>query len=652
MPDIKKQLGKQFTRAMFDATSIDVANRTVDVVFATETPVLKSSWDGMINEVLVCNTANVRMDRMNAGAPLLDTHDKYSVKTQLGVIESAKIVKGEARATIRFSKRADVEPVWQDVQDGILRNISVGYRVYEYDITERLDQSIPEYRAVDWEPLEISLVPVPADPNSGVRSQEDIHEVKINSNKNLNTMPENAPAATAETRSENAPAATAPASTTPAATAPVADTRSIADSPKRASQILFAVRAAGLDMDYAQELIDNESITADGARSAIISKLADRQSVSNTRSANVAAVVPGGDVADKIRNGMTAAILQRSAPHILKPNEIEMAADYRGMDLMDMARTCVENAGISTKGKMQREIASSALNVGERQLSISDFPNILGNTINRTLRAAYDNAPRTFMPWTHKKNAKDFRDMVSTTLGDLAGLLKVVEGAEYKQTTLGEGAERYRVAKYGTMINITWETLINDDLGAFERIPSKLAQAAANTQSDIMYAILNDNAALADTVPLFHATHGNLAGTGTAISVVSLGAARAAMRKQKGLGGTFLNLVPKFLIVGPDKEMEALQFTSSMYTSTKGTDINVWVGMLTVIVEPRIIGNTWYIAADPASMDTIEYAFLDGEELFTEQRYGFEVDGMQTKVRMVFGAKAIDFRALYKNAGN
>ena len=70
------------------------------------------------------------------------------------------------------------------------------------------------------------------------------------------------------------------------------------------------------------------------------------------------------------------------------------------------------------------------------------------------------------------------------------------------------------------------------------------------------------------------------------------------------------------------------------------------------MVDGRITGNSWHLAATPTLVDTIEYAYLEGEEgLFTETRQGFEVDGLQIKARHVFAAKAIDWRGLYKNAG-
>lgn len=125
------------------------------------------------------------------------------------------------------------------------------------------------------------------------------------------------------------------------------------------------------------------------------------------------------------------------------------------------------------------------------------------------------------------------------------------------------------------------------------------------------------------------------------------------MLKQKGPKGRVLNIRPSYLVVGPDKEYEANKYTSANFVAAKAIDINpAYNTSLEVIVEARITGNKWHLAAAPGMVDTIEYAYLEGEEgLFTETRRGFEVDGLQIKARHVFAAKAIDWRGLYQNQG-
>jgi hypothetical protein len=157
-----------------------------------------------------------------------------------------------------------------------------------------------------------------------------------------------------------------------------------------------------------------------------------------------------------------------------------------------------------------------------------------------------------------------------------------------------------------------------------------------------------------DGVALFHATHNNLAGSNSAINITSLGAGRAAIRKQKGLDAAMtLNLAPRFLIVGPDLETIAQQQTSAEYVPDVPGNVNPFKGTLTPVVDAQITSATnWFLATDPNLGNTVEYSFLEGQEgVYTEQRVGFEVDGIEIKARLDFAAKALDWRGLYKNNG-
>jgi len=680
MPE-KKQIGLGYLRAAFDPATINKETRTVEVVFATETPVVRMGWDGIFYEVLTCTKEAVMVDRLNSGAgPLLDTHNRYSVRNQLGAIEPNSVVikDKECRCTVRFSKNPDVETVWNDVQDGIVRNISVGYNTYEITISEKEGQA-PVYTATRWEPAEVSLVPVPADYNSAVRSaNEQTHEVTIINHKKNNTMSTNNATRTtdiqaacrnagltdafAQTLVDNADMdingareaiiaelvrAATPAATPPAAKPAAPD--AAAEATTRTTGILAACRAANLTITYAEELV-NGTLSLSDARAAIINKMAEGKP---DVFAGTPAVRMGADERDKRRDGMVDGIISRIDPSAKGADgKIIQAGEFRGMSLLDMAREWLVGEGQNVRGLSKREVAKMALGlVRSGGYSTSDFPNILSNVFNKRLRKAYDLQMRTFTPWCVASTATDFKEMSRNQLGDLV-FQEVKEGGEYKAEKLSETVEKYSVAKWGRIVNFSWESMVNDDLNAFSRIPQTLAAAAAQKQSDVVYGILSANAAMADTVALFHATHGNYTSTGTAISVASLGVGRGLMRKQKSIDSkNHLNLSPKFLIVGPDKEAEALQFTSQNYVAAQSGDINVWAGLMQPIVENRITGNKWYLAADPAIIDTIEYAFLDGEELYTEERTAFEKDGYEFKARMVFGAKAIDHRSLYYNTG-
>ncbi|MCA6305669.1 MAG: HK97 family phage prohead protease [Phenylobacterium sp.] len=151
--------------------SVDAEKRTIELVWTTGAPVQRYDWwtgRRYVEELEVSETA-VDLGRLNGGAPLLNTHGQWDLDDVIGVVERAWIEGAEGRAVVRFSDREDVEPYWRDVTTGIIRNVSVGYAVREYQITER-ENALEIRRAVDWEPMELSLVPVPADAGAGTRS--------------------------------------------------------------------------------------------------------------------------------------------------------------------------------------------------------------------------------------------------------------------------------------------------------------------------------------------------------------------------------------------------------------------------------------------------------------------------------------------------
>lgn len=159
-----------------DVRTVNADARTADLIFSTGAAVERFDWltGKRYREVLSMKPGHVRLDRLNAGAPLLDSHSAYSVADQLGAVVrgTARIEKGQAIASVRFSKRGAVEPIFQDVQDGIISAVSVGYRVHRFEETEGRDGGIATRVATDWEPFEVSLVSMPADAGAKVRESD------------------------------------------------------------------------------------------------------------------------------------------------------------------------------------------------------------------------------------------------------------------------------------------------------------------------------------------------------------------------------------------------------------------------------------------------------------------------------------------------
>ncbi|NTI92273.1 hypothetical protein G6L78_01375 [Agrobacterium rhizogenes] len=166
------QLPKQLRDAEVRSGSFDEATNTIDVIFTTGASVRRVSWmEGEFDEELVVSGNSVRLDRLNSGAPFLDTHGQWSLEDVLGsVVRGTAIVKGgKGYAKILLSKAPDAADRVARIKEGTVSNISVGYRIHAVEKTEREGQT-PIHRVIDWEPWEISAVPIPADPGAQVRS--------------------------------------------------------------------------------------------------------------------------------------------------------------------------------------------------------------------------------------------------------------------------------------------------------------------------------------------------------------------------------------------------------------------------------------------------------------------------------------------------
>lgn len=653
------ELPMQTRSANFLPGSANAEARTVELIWSTGATVRRRDWmtGAPYDETLSLESSSVDLSRLNSGAPLLDSHNSAELEGIIGVVERAWLADGIGHAVVRFSKREDVEAIFKDVCDGILRNISVGYNVRRYEVTEESGK-VPHWRAVDWIPMELSVVPIGADPGAGFRSQDLTKHLCLMirgadmSDQTAPTDAANEPSPEPVTRHmPQSPPADEPISQLRAV--PVEDAENLARNAvtverQRTLGIYDAQEKLKVERSFADKLVQ-EGVSLDEARRSLIDEAARRPGHGGEIRNHV--VIASGQDEKTTRNAAVEnALLHRFDPAAHKLTEA--AREWRGMTLLEMARAFLEAGGTRrVRGETRYELATRALH------SESDFPGILANVANKTLRNAYEAAPRTFQPFCRQVTANDFKAMSRVQLGEAPALDKVNEGGEYKRGPLGEGKESYRVETYGKIISISRQVLVNDDLNAFTRIPQLFGVAAANLESDVVWGIINSNPNMGDGVALFHANHKNLAAASAVISVASLGLARKTMAVQTGVDGTTtINVRPAFILVPATLEVTAEQLLAVNMIPAKSSDVVPQsLRTLTVIAEPRLDASSdkaWYLSANPGQIDTIEYAYLDGQNgVYIETRVGFDVDGVEIKARLDFGAKAIDWRGLYKNSG-
>ena len=400
------------------------------------------------------------------------------------------------------------------------------------------------------------------------------------------------------------------------------------------------------------DILIDPSISVEQAQAKLLAKLGEDHEPMNPQGA-VPRIEVQADAQDKFRTGVQAAVLHRMG----MAND-DRSNQFRGKSLTDLAAQSLEANGIRATGMTKSEIAGKVLAAH----STSDFPYLLADAANKVLQNAYESFPKTWNIWTGQGSVSDFKTINMIRMGAFNSLDTIPEGSEYTQGTIGEEREQLTPVTKGKFIQVTRQMLINDDLSGFTRLAQMLGAAAARTIDADVYGVLNTNGNMSDGVALFHATHGNLAGTNAAISVATLSAARAAMRKQTAPGSNateYLNIMPRFLIVPVALEDHA----SAVVTSTDNTDdtgsrkrnvIRDW-GPLQVVSSPVLDATSataWYLAADAMVAPLVDVMFLDGNQSpYIAQEEEFLTDAIRWKVRLDYGFAANDYRGGYKNAG-
>ena len=401
---------------------------------------------------------------------------------------------------------------------------------------------------------------------------------------------------------------------------------------------------------------DAHAITAAAAGQRLLAKLADGASpiaggyASDESGYRFAGrIEASGD--QRERDFISAAIdgqLLRAGVRLERPHPL--ARDVSRMSILGVAERCLSMRGLSTRG--------AASDVIQAALTSSDFSTLLSALPAKALRVGYANAPASHAVWTGEREVDDFKLQTLAMLGEAPSLELVPEGGEYKFGAFAESGDTFAVSTYGKIFAITRQALINDDLNAFAGIPNAQGQAARRLESGMVYGKLHSTANLKDGKPLFHADHKNLATAGAALSVDALGAARAAMRKQRGIDGLeYIDPAPRFLIVpvALETKAEALIASTVNPAASNNAENPEWVRRLVLVADPRLdtnSGTAWYLAADPGVLEGIIRAYLRGEPRpYLEEDDGWRRDTKEFKVRLDLGVGIVDYRALYKNPG-
>lgn len=642
--------------------SLDAATRSVEVIGATETPVPVYDWERgeIIDEVLLMSGCQLSETRQ---LPLLDTHSRMNSTSVIGSYRGIKSAGTQMLGRAYFSEAPEAQSPFQKVREGHLTDFSIGYRVVEsvyipdgqrQDVAGR-SYTGPLKVSTKWIPRELSICPIGADEFAKARAvQSPDLDINKKATKEVAKMDPKiraflearglAQTATEEEAYRFLESLEIRKEASSAAAVDVEKERTEAARAERdrAIEVRALCTQAGLP-ELADSHIQNGS-TVEAARKEVFEKVMARsgEGVEFRRSIEIT-----DSQRDKFRAAAVDSLILRGGAKVETP--APGAESFTGYSLRELGREALRIAGQQVDGDIIQMVG--------RALTTSDLPNILANVANKNLFEGYESAPETWQSWCKTGSVSDFKKYTVVRASETDDLDEIVESGEYKYGSMSEGKEEYQIATYGKLFAISRQTIINDDLSALTDIPRKHGEAAARKVGDIACAVLTANANMGDAVPLFHATHTNL-GTAGVPSEITLAEAIKLMKMQKDIGGKRrLNINPGFFIAPVSLEGSAeVFFNSGQFAGANSatTRVNPYAGSrFTRIYEPRLDDSSataWYLAGPKGK--TVTVYFLNGNQApYLETKQGWNVDGVEYKVRIDAGAKAMDWKAMVKNAG-
>jgi hypothetical protein len=330
---------------------------------------------------------------------------------------------------------------------------------------------------------------------------------------------------------------------------------------------------------------------------------------------------------------------------------MEAARRFRRMGLRELAAVCcgIDGISVARPGCSEAEWARAAF-------SSTSFTDLLNDSANKTLLAAYNAVPSVARLVAKALSASDFKVHKGLRLtGDLL-MKKVENGGEIQHGTLGEGSYSYSLDTYGRMIGLTRQDLINDDLGAFTQLPQMFGRGAALAVEQAFWTL-----ALANTGTFFGSGNANyISGATTALSIDGLSEAVQALEEQVDADGNPVAVMGKYLVVPPALKATAQQLYVSANiiagtATAKQGAVNVHAGLYEPLSTPYLKSKAkeWYVLGDPADVACFGIAWLNGvqEPVVEEVAVSGEYLGRCWRGYIDFGVCQVDHRGGVKSKG-
>ena len=452
-----------------------------------------------------------------------------------------------------------------------------------------------------------------------------------------------------------------------------AEARAQDDAQRERLEAVMIMPAASELPEGAARQIAQRAASPEAARTAAIDAVMERRereiemgtpaqpaAGAEDRVENASLAGPSASVGHSWDHGssLRARMVDGLASRLVPGREPTIGREFANARLDDLAVMTLRESGVrGISFPKNRAAAVQMAMTAPGMHTTSDFSGILAGAAQTAVSEGYRVAQPEIVQASRMLSVPDFRERTMMRLSSGPELTEVPEAGEIEAGTFAEeGEPAPNVKVYARLFHLSYQAIVNDDVSAFAEVPRNMVEGAASTVRGVLCGLLEANSGAGVTMrdgnPLFDASHGNVAGTASALSLDSLTAAIAAMRRQRGAADEVLAIRPRFLMVPPELKGTARGLAAQINPTTVG-DVNPWADVLEVIVEPGLSdAQRWYVVGDPATADGLAHAYLDGAEApQVDQESGFERLGLSFRVRLHFGASAIDWRSFNANDG-
>ena len=343
---------------------------------------------------------------------------------------------------------------------------------------------------------------------------------------------------------------------------------------------------------------------------------------------------------------------------------VEAAQRDMDMPLRAVLGECMRIEGMSVPRSFDNDAIKAAF-------STVSLPGILSNVANKKLLQAYNAQPIIATKLCTTGDLTDFKENQRFRLTDVGDLQPIGADGEIKDSALTEESAKNQLDTYAKKFCLTRKMIINDDLGAFLKVPTAMGNRAARLVDQLFFKRLMANPTCVDGKPLFGRDHKNLlSGANSALSADSLKKAIQMFIDQTDADGQPISVEPSILLVPTALKHLAIELTrGATLMMSGGPDntirpaINVLADENLSIVSSPYLGNknypnfseaSWYLFGKPGTVDTFEIGYLKGKRTPTVERgdLDFNVLGVWFRVYFDIGIREQDHRGMVKATGS